>query len=147
MTPADLLAFLRTHKLAVVATVGAGGAPEAAVVGAVVTDSFELFFDTTSASRKIRNLRTNPRVAAVIGGTTLRDERTVQLEGVADEPSGDELARLKEEYFSIYPDGRDRQAWPEIAYVRVRPAWVRYSDFNLAPPQIVEWSSAQLLGD
>ena len=25
---------------------------------------------------------------------------------------------------------RERERWPDIAYVRVRPRWVRYSDFQ-----------------
>jgi len=144
MTPVDLLAFLRTHKLAVVATATAGGQPEAAVVGVVFTDALEVFFDTTAASRKIRNLRVNPGVAVVVGGLTPGDERTVQLDGTADEPTGDELPRLKELYLSVYPDGRERQAWPDIAYVRVRPSWIRYSDYNQDPPLIVEWSPEEL---
>jgi hypothetical protein len=37
------------------------------------------------------------------------DERTVQLEGITDEPTGPDLDRLKELYFARFPDGRDRQ--------------------------------------
>jgi hypothetical protein len=29
-------------------------------------------------------------------------------------------------------------------YVRVRPTWVRYSDYNVDPPLIVEFTSEQL---
>jgi hypothetical protein len=35
----------------------------------------------------------------VIGGTASEDERSVQYEGVADEPHGAELDRLKPLYF------------------------------------------------
>ena len=43
-----------------------------------------------------------------------------------------------EAYFAVGPDGREREQWPDIAYVRVRPRWVRYSDFGQAPPRIEE---------
>ena len=62
-------------------------------MGFVVTDRFELFFDTVETTRKVQNLRRNPKIAFVIGGLTGGDERTVQYEGLADEPSGAELAR------------------------------------------------------
>jgi hypothetical protein len=62
---------------------------------------------------------------------------------VADEPEGAELARLKAVYFQVYPDGVDRQAWKDITYVRVRPTWVRYSDFR-AGGRITELSGAEL---
>ncbi len=61
------------------------------------------------------------------GGTTSRPSR---FEGVADEPKGAELDRLKKVYFEAYPDGPERQSWKDITYVRVRPTWVRYSDFR-----------------
>jgi hypothetical protein len=31
-----------------------------------------------------------------------------------------------------------RQRWPDIAYVRVRPRWARFSDYAVAPPRIEE---------
>ena len=39
-------------------------------------------------------------------------------------------------YFAKFPDGIDREAWPDIAYFRVRPTWVRFSDFTVDPPAI-----------
>lgn len=95
-------------------------------------------------SRKVANLRRNPAVAFVVGGTTPGDERTVQYEGVADEPSGAELRRLKELYFDVFPEGRRREAWPGITYVRARPTWIRYVDFNQDPPDLVEFDQYQL---
>jgi len=144
MNPAELLDFMRHHSLAVQASVSGAAAPQGAVVGFVVTDRFELFFDTVDTTRKVQNLRRNPKIAFVIGGLTGGDERTVQYEGLADEPSGAELARLKEVYFRAFPDGPARQRWAGITYVRARPTWIRYSDFNRTPPQIVEFTASEL---
>jgi hypothetical protein len=130
---------MRGHSLAVQASVSPAVAPQAAVVGIVVTDDFEVFFDTLDVTRKMHNLRRNPKIAFVIGGLTNGDERTVQYEGVADEPAGVELERLKEFYFVRFPDGRERQSWRGLVYVRARPTWIRYSDFNRTPPEIVEF--------
>ena len=113
-------------------------APQAAAVGVIVTDAFELFFDTLDSTRKVGNLRTNPRVAFVIGGLADGEERTVQYEGVVDEPTGRELDDLKARYFARFPDGPERQAWPGLTYMRARPRWIRFSDFHQTPPEIVE---------
>ena len=126
-TRADVVAFLRHHRLCVQGSVSASGAPQAAVVGFAVTDNLEIVFDTIGTSRKITNLRRDPRITIVVGWD---DEQTVQIEGIADEPRGAELERLKAAYFAVYPDGVDRQAWKDITYVRVAPRWVRYSDFR-----------------
>lgn len=135
---------MREHLLAVESSVSQEGAPQAALVGFVVTEEFELVFDTAASSRKVANLRRDPRIAFVIGGTTVHDERAVQYEGVADEPDGDELERLKELYFQSFPDGRQRAAEPGITYIRARPTWIRYTDFNQDPPETAEFDRARL---
>jgi Pyridoxamine 5'-phosphate oxidase len=137
---------LREQSLAVQASVSAAGGPQAAVVGTVVTDDFEVFFDTVDTNRKVVNLRSNRKIAFVIGGTTDGEERTVQYEGISDEPTGTELRRLKELYFESFPDGRERQTWPGITYIRTRPTWIRYSDFDRDPPEIVEFDLVELGG-
>jgi Pyridoxamine 5'-phosphate oxidase len=144
MTPSELLQFLRGHSLAVQASVSRSAAPQAAVVGIIVTDDFEVFFDTLDFARKMHNLRRNPHIAFVIGGLAAGDERTVQYEGVADEPVGADLERLKQLYFIRFPDGRQRQTWPGLVYVRARPTWIRYSDYNRTPPEIIEFGSDDL---
>jgi PPOX class probable F420-dependent enzyme len=127
VTRQELLHFLRRHRLAVVATASPDGRPQAAVVGIAVTDQLEIVFDTVADTRKIPNLRRNPRAAVVVGWD---DEQTAQIDGIADEPRGDELARLQRAYFAAFPDGPTRLAWPGITYVRIRPTWARYSDFR-----------------
>ena len=144
MTRQELLVMMRGYRFAIQASVSPTASPQAAVVGVVVTDDFELFFDTLDTTRKMRNLRLNPMIAFVIGGTVEGDERTVQYEGIADEPTGSELGRLKKIYFNRFPDGPLRQTWPGLVYVRVRPSWIRFSDFNVVPPAIIELDGSQL---
>ena len=144
MTAAELLAFMRTQRLAVQASAGAEGSVQAALVGIAVTDAFEIVFDALDSSRKVQNLRRAPNAALVLGGWGAGDERTVQFEGIADEPTGAELQRIKAAYFATWPDGPSRQAWPGLVYVRVRPTWIRYSDFNGEVPTIVEFLAKDL---
>jgi uncharacterized pyridoxamine 5'-phosphate oxidase family protein len=135
VTPRDLAEFIRKQPWAIEATVSENGSPQAAVIGVVVSDALELFFDTLASSRKCRNLRHDARVAFVIGWD---DARTLQLEGTADEPSGSDLERLKALYFARFPDGLERAKTDDLAYFRVRPTWARLSDFRGATPNIVE---------
>lgn len=144
ITTAELLAFLRTQRLAVQASRGPDDSVQAAIIGIGVTDTLEIVFDTLATTRKARNLRVSPRLALVIGGWTSGDERTVQYEGIADEPAGTELDRLKAAYFDAWPDGRSRANWPGLTYVRVRPTWIRYSDYNQSPPLIAEFAGQEL---
>lgn len=136
MTRAELLPFLQKHRLGIQSTVSPSGEPQAAVVGIAVTPELEVIFDTVENTRKCRNLRVNPKIAFVIGWD---EEITVQLEGIADEPLGAERERILGAYFAVYPDGRDRLKWEGITHFRVRPTWIRYSDFRV-PQQIVEFT-------
>jgi pyridoxine/pyridoxamine 5'-phosphate oxidase len=150
ITRKELIEFMRANPLATVATVSQEGAPSAALVGVAVSDRFELMFDTVSTSRKFQNVQREPRVAVVFGAaggykSGSHDERTVQYEGIADVPSGEELERVRETiYFKQFPDGRERMKWPHIAYVRMRPVWMRYSNYNVNPPEIAEWNGDEL---
>ena len=130
---------MRSQSIGVETSVSSSGVPQAAVVGFVVSDLFEVFFDTVDSTRKATNLRKNPQIAFVIGGFLASDERTVQLQGIVDEPKGSELEHLKELYFSRFPDGRDRLNWPGLVYFRARPTWLRFSDFRQSSPEIAEF--------
>lgn len=138
----SVLTFLRGHRLAVQASVSPAGAPQSAVIGYAVSDRLDIVFDTLDSTRKAENLRRNDRIALTIGGLTTGDERTVQLEGVADEPAGAELEALKQVYYAAYPEGPTRLSWPGLIYIRVRPTWIRDSDYNARPPEIIEFREA-----
>jgi hypothetical protein len=142
-TRAALLACLRAHRYAVEASTGPAAGIQAAVVGIAVLDTFEIVFDTIATSRKALNLEEDPRIALVIGGLQ-GEEQTVQYEGEADRPAGAELEELQEQYFRVFPDGRERLTWPGLIHVRVRPRWLRYSDFSSNPPLIVEMTATDL---
>jgi hypothetical protein len=143
LTPRQLLSYMRAQPWAIEASVNPQGAPQAAVIGIAITDRCELVFDTVIQSRKHQNLVGNPRVAFVIGW---EQESTVQYEGIAAIPTEAELPALQACYFERFPDGSTRQTWPGLVYWRVRPTWIRYSNFNVDPPIIQEWDAAAIAG-
>ena len=127
--------FLARHRYGVVSSLGERGVPESALVGIAVTPEMEIIFDTLRLSRKYPNLIARPECSLVVGW---EGEQTVQIEGVAMEPSGAELARYQALYFAVWPEGKERTAWPGIAYIVVRPRWVRYSDYGQVPAVVVD---------
>ncbi|WP_249123020.1 MULTISPECIES: pyridoxamine 5'-phosphate oxidase family protein [unclassified Bradyrhizobium] len=139
LSKTDIIACLRDHRLAVIATRAADGAPQAAVVGIAVSDGCDVIFDTTSDSRKHINLTRDPRIALVVYGA---EETTLQLEGLAHmmPASGVDGAALREAYYATWPDGRDRLRRPNLAYWRIAPHWARLSNFA-ATAVIREWTS------
>jgi len=132
MSRADLLRYMRSHKLAVVGSAGIDGAPQAALVGVAATDDLHIVFDTVSTSRKHGNFLRDSRASVTFSGP---DEQTLQMEGHAalvDGHAPSDACYLAA-YYEAWPDGRDRAKWPRIAYWRIVPAWIRYSDYERGP--------------
>jgi pyridoxine/pyridoxamine 5'-phosphate oxidase len=126
----EVFDIVRRKRLAVVSTVHDSGAPEAALVGFALTERDEVVFDTLGSSRKAVNIASQPAAALVIGW---ENDISIQIEGVARRPQGDDLAYAKAAYFREWPDGRGRENWPDIAYIVVKPRWMRYANYAGAP--------------
>jgi hypothetical protein len=140
MDQTSIYDFLRRHRYAVVSSTSASSdfapaASQSALVGIAVTPALEIVFDTLKTSRKYPNLIQRPACSLVIGWEA---EQTVQYEGTAFEPHGAELERYQQLYFAEWPDGPKRRTWPHIAYLVVRPRWLRFSDYAQSPPLIEE---------
>ncbi len=130
-----ILDFIKKQKLAVISTVGVDSKPESAVLEFGETDDLELVFDTFTASQKYVNLQTNQNVSFVIGW----DENiTVQYEGVASELRGEEEMKYKQVYWVKNPRAKRWATRPGIAYFKVTPNKIRYSDLNKDPWEIFE---------
>jgi general stress protein 26 len=128
MTKEFLYDFISRYSLTVLGTVNEYSSHETALVGFVVTPDLSIFFDTVKTSRKYHNLLANPNISFVFGWD---GGQTVQYEGKARIPNGQEMEALLLKYFEVFPDGKDRNKnWKDIAYFVVDPKWIRYSDFS-----------------
>ena len=143
MDRAGVFQFLDTCTLGVVSTLAADGAPQSALVGIAVTPELEIIFDTVEKSRKFANLMRDPRASLVAGW---QGEVTVQLEGTARRISSTELGPYHAAYFKKFADGPSRLKWAGIAYFVITPHWVRYSDYNQSPPELVDFRFSQKNG-
>ncbi len=138
MDSSEILSFMRRQRFGVISSVGHDGRPQAAVVGLAFTGEGDAVFDTVGSSRKALNLRRDPRASLVLW----EGERTVQMEGRVDEPSGSDREAILKVYLTAFPDGVERLRWEGITHFRFRPSWVRDSDFGTGPaPRILELTS------
>lgn len=128
--------LLAKTNLMTISTLAADGRPQAAVVEFAHTPELEIILDTYNTSRKYANLQRDPRAALVIGWD---DRVTVQYEGLAEEPTGAELERCKDIYFAKNPRAKNWEHEPTIAYLKITPTWIRYSDLTTRPWDITEF--------
>ncbi len=118
----------------VISTIGVDK-PEAALVGFASADDLSLVFGTYTTTRKFNNIQKNPNCAIVFGNN---EKITLQYEGVASVLEGDELKEYKNIYFQKTPSSKKYEAHPNQVYLKIKPTWIRYTDYNKEPEMIFE---------
>ena len=88
MDKAAIYAFMARCRCGVLSSTSSDGAPQSALMGIATTPALEVIFDTKRSSRKYVNLIQRPACSLVLGWD---GEQTVQYEGIAVEPQGEEL--------------------------------------------------------
>jgi uncharacterized pyridoxamine 5'-phosphate oxidase family protein len=132
-----ILDFLHDHPLAVIST-ASNNKPQSAVVAFAELDSLELIFETFIGTRKYKNLQKNNWVSLAIGWNP-KMHITVQYEGTASEVGEKEV----EEYIKVFL-AKDTPCTEEFLrhghgkLFKVKPKWIRYSDYTGLKPKIVE---------
>jgi hypothetical protein len=136
MNTAGLFDFLGDCTLGVLSTLGPDGSSQSALVGIAVTSELEIVWTPWPSRASLPTSVVTPQVAFVIGW---QGEITVQYQGIARQISSSEIGPYHEIYFRKFADGPARLKWAGITYYVVAPKWIRYSDYNQAPPEIVEF--------
>ncbi len=129
-----VLNFLKSHKLGVIATSG-GKQPEAAAVDFSETSKLEIILTTLAFYRKYKNLKRNSRVAFVVGG---EQGVTLQYEGLAEELSRAAFKKYYKRHIQKNPIEKKFDVMPEARFFKIKPTWLRYSDFTAKPNNIFE---------
>jgi general stress protein 26 len=130
-----VLAVLERAQLMTIATVADTGHPQSAVVSFASTPAAEIIFGTNKTSRKHANLQRDPHAALVIGWD---DFVTVQYEGKAVPLEGQELADCQKIFADKLPWGQRMVEDANIAFFKVTPEWLRYTDINQRPWEVRE---------
>lgn len=126
----------RTPLLCVLATASHDAKPQSAVLGYVVNDDLSILLSTKKTTRKYNNLKENKYVSLTFGASFT--EPYVQYQGIAELiEEGQEYDKINDFFYSIHEQAK-RFKSPETIFVRVRPTWVRFTDYAQSPPLIEE---------
>lgn len=133
---AEFIAYIGAINAGVIATADPEHGPESAFIHLAVMPDLSIVFETLITSRKYRNLQRDPRASLVVGG---REKTTIQIEGIVDEPAETLREELISTYYKACPHNVGHQNWPGLTYLRLRPRWLRYSDYGM-PWKVEEYS-------
>jgi uncharacterized pyridoxamine 5'-phosphate oxidase family protein len=148
ITKSDVLAFLKKHKTASIATVTLGGKPECATLYYGIDDHFNFYFPTGTLSRKFKNIQKNPNVSLAV--TDVDRLTTVQMEGTAQavfsSKKDRQIIRTLSKPLSPTISEILNSLWDPVppvikmkngllAILQVKIKWIRYADFSLPPKE------------
>ncbi len=137
MEKQKILNFLKRNGLCVISTSTKGGKPESAVMAFTIKDDFICLFNTEPETRKYKNLEQNKQVSVVVGG--FKEDPSVQIDGVAEILEGEEAAAAKKYILAVHPEWASYFNSPTGKFIKVKPSWLRYSDFSKEPIETVEF--------
>lgn len=126
----DVKQFLSQFDDCVLATVDDISQPEAATVGYTVDENFKIMFATNIGTRKAVNLKTNQKVALVVG---FDGPKTVQIEGVAEVVDKEEHKSRISIHLEKIPGAKEFADKEGQTYYLITPTWLRFTDYTQSP--------------
>lgn len=135
-----ILAFLGNSPLAVISTKSVNsGYPESALVAFAELPTFEIIFETFHTARKYKNLQNDGHISLAVGWD-IKQHITLQYEGIARELERHE----RQDYTPIFykkdtPCTKRFLEDPRARLFKVKPTWLRYSDYTGNQPSILEF--------
>lgn len=131
----EAIKFLMSQKVGVFSTI-ADGQPQSSYVYYIADEDLSIYFATVVNSRKHDNLQANSKVAFTVG--TIKPPITVQVEGVAEIVVDENT--IKAVTANYYDVATENSHYPVpitkldvrngLVVYRIKPTWVRYSDFT-----------------
>lgn len=93
MTAAEIEAFVRDRRTAILATIGRDGQPHLSAMWFALVEG-AIVFETKAKSQKVVNLRRNPRITVLLEtGATYPELRGVSFDGTAEVVENDDANR------------------------------------------------------
>lgn len=131
-----ILEVLRQNEFGVIATNGTQ-APESAVVAVSETEDLEIIFGSFDHNRKNKNIKNNPNISIVIGWDKII-KKTLQIEGIAILTEGEEREMAENIHCAKNKGSNVYRGNSKQEYFKVKPVWIRYSDFSVNPKEVWE---------
>lgn len=128
--------YIHSCPLAVISTIDVSNKhSQSALIAFTENGQLELYFMTFVDSRKYINLQNDQNVSIVIGFGYI----TIQYEGVVHELKEEVIAEALYAFSNKEtPCTPDFLSNPRARFFKIMPKWIRYSDYSICPPQVVE---------
>lgn len=148
----DAREFLKNSRLMFIASISSENVrPQGAYVYYAVDSDFNIYFNTTKGSIKIRNIQANPHVALVIAVEI--EPKVMQIEGTAKVLSPEDVNIDILNQIAERSNPALRSSWSPLILLskekgtqltKIRIDYFKYSNFSLNQPFITEGTQETL---
>lgn len=130
--PQEILEYLKTQNVGVLAVEMPNGSPHAATLHYANTENpIQFYFGTDKTSRKVESLLVKPSTrASFVVGSNEGDMRTLQLDGVISLVPAHDNQNFESVYFGKFPQKLANPQPAEQANLVFRPNWWRFTDWT-----------------
>ncbi len=130
--PEEVLEYLKTQKIGVLAVEMMDGSPHAATVHFAHTeDPLVFYFETYREYRKAEALlgREKTRASFVVGCDEVTT-RTLQLDGVVQVIKEEDKEYFDSIYLDKFPNKKEKSKDPKFVRFKFTPTWWRFTDWR-----------------
>lgn len=130
--PQEILDYIKTQRVGVLAVEMMDGSPHAATVHFAHTENpFILYFETYQEYRKAEALlgREQSRASFVVGSDE-GNMKTLQLDGIIELLKPEEMEEYNRIYFIKFPNKLEKYKEKKFLCFKFSPTWWRFTDWT-----------------
>jgi general stress protein 26 len=135
----EILDYLRTQRVGVLAVEMMDGSPHAATVHFSHTeDPFVFYFETYREYRKAEALfgKKQSRASFVVGANE-SDMKTLQLDGIVQLLTSEEIKNFGSLYLEKFPNKKEKSHDPKFIFFKFTPYWWRFTDWTTPQGKVI----------
>ena len=135
----EILDYLNTQRIAVLAVEMPDGSPHSATVHfAHEADPFVFFFETAKDYRKSQALFGKPIVgASLVIGFDENNMKTFQMDGEAQLLQPNEMEHFEKVYYGKFPTKKGKRYGSDPVFFKFTPTWWRWTDWTAPGGKII----------
>lgn len=143
--PKEILEYLKTQDIGVLAVEMMDGSPHAATVHFAHTeDPLVFYFETYDNYRKAEPILQKDKTrASFVVGCDENNMKTFQLDGVVELIKPSEKDDYDLVYFTKFPGKREKSKDPKFVFFKFTPTWWRFTDWHTLEGKKIWLSTAR----
>jgi general stress protein 26 len=135
----EVLEYLKTQKVGVLAVEMLDGSPHGATVHFAYTENpFVFYFETNREYRKAAPILHNKKTrASFVVGTDPAEPKTLQMDGIVKILTARERKIFDRVYLPKFPEKNEKAKLAKVIFFKFTPTWWRFTDWTAPQGKLI----------